>query len=103
MAAPTLEDALRLLTDPDNEARGPRVRGMAEMRGSDTIGGLEAMGADVATAKKLILEALDQIGGRFEIEHRQRAGLGRARTWAQYDVVEHIWVPVDALRHPRAE
>jgi hypothetical protein len=92
---PSVEDALRLLTEPGNCSM--RVDpGMVQMRPA-TIGALEAMGADRERAVALIAEAAERLGGwmRLEIVGSRPLGLGR---WDPGRWHETISVPEDALR-----
>jgi hypothetical protein len=93
---PSLEDALRLLTEPANCSMRADP-GMMQMRPT-TIAALEAMGADRELAVALIAEAAERLGGgmRLEIVGSRPWGLGR---WDPGRWHETIWVPEDALRY----
>lgn len=90
-----LQDALELLTDPTCllHIDGP----MAQMRASAILAGLQARGADLRTARALVQQALEELGG----ENRSRVrgwpvaagGPLPGDRW-----VDEFWVPVTALR-----
>ena len=86
---PTVEDAIRLLTDRANQAMGLPVDGMVEMRPHATIGRLAEMGASHERAIELIEEALARLGGELREDSlllpetpeagEDRSGVGRQR------------------------
>jgi hypothetical protein len=95
---PTVDDAIRLLTDRANQAMGLPVDGMVEMRPHATIGRLAEMGASHERAIALIEEALGRLGGELRDDslsplETQEAGEARSRVGHQREV--RIFVPQD--------
>jgi hypothetical protein len=90
---PTVDDAVKLLTDPANVTRmrssGPQER--FAVKQNRVLRGLREDGAGKAEARELALQALDKIEGGVEI-HTGRSSQAGSRE------VEDWWVPADAVR-----
>ena len=90
-----LRDALELLTDPSCllHVDGP----MAQMRAVPILAELQARGADLPTARALVQQALEELGGenRSHVRGWQVAAGGPlpGDRW-----VDQFWVPLTALR-----
>ena len=97
MAEPTLDDAIRVVTDPANRAFGREVAGMVEMRPPAIIGELQGMGASEERATELVREALAQLGGDWTIDtvRSQASGTGM---WGGHQRAPRIRVPAVKLR-----
>ena len=94
---PTIEDAIRVLTDPANRGMPGSSEGMVLMAPAATLGALQAMGADYDTAVELARTAVEQLGGRLTVHVRQAPSAG-PRRWGRPVTEEEIWVPAAALR-----
>ena len=90
-----LRDALELLTDPSCllHVDGP----MAQMRAVPILAELQARGADLPTARALVQQALEELGGENRSHVRglpvPAGGPLPGDRW-----VDQFWVPVTALR-----
>lgn len=92
---PTVDDAVKLLTDPANVSR-MRVSGPQErfaVKQNRVLRSLRDDGAGKAEARELALQALDKIGGGVE-EHTGRA----AQAGRGDREVEDWWIPAEAVR-----
>ena len=75
MPTPTVEDAIELLTDRQHVVPGQTgARSLVEVRASAIRLLLHQRGADDDTARGLIVQAVDRLGGKVAVEHR-RGGL----------------------------
>jgi hypothetical protein len=96
MAAPELEDAVKLVTDPANVTRmgstGPQER--FAVNANRVLRALRESGAGKAEARELALEALREAGGGADL-HASRGPQGGARGQRE---VEEWWVPREAVR-----
>jgi hypothetical protein len=98
MPEPSLEDAIRLLTDPENRAMGHRFgREWAEMQTPAVIGELQVLGADVETARHLAAEAAERLGGFHKVEIYRSDATGTGR-WGGNHPHDVLVVPRSALR-----
>jgi hypothetical protein len=90
---PTVDDAVKLLTDPANVTRirssGPQER--FAVKQSRVVRALREDGAGKAEARELALQALDKIEGGVEI-HTGRGSQTGSRE------VEDWWVPAESVR-----
>ena len=90
-----LKDALELLTDPSCllQVDGP----MAQMRAVPILTELQARGADLPTARALVQQALEELGGENRSHARGwPAAAGGPLPGDRW--VDQFWVPVTALR-----
>jgi hypothetical protein len=102
---PSVEDAIALLTDPSNKSSWGRPRvGMAQMKSSATIGGLQVLAVErdktelsAEDARALVHEAVDQIGGQMWFREHPR---GQNPVNRDPYLIDEIWVPEDNLRTP---
>lgn len=93
---PTVDDAVKLLTDPANVTR-IRVSGPQErfaVKQNRVLRGLRENGAGKAEARELALQALEKLEGGVEVHtgRGSQAGRGGERE------VEDWWVPAEAVR-----
>ena len=98
MSAPTVTDAILLLTDPDLRAEVPEedeLPGYVQMRGSEIIDRLAGPDDDRVNARTLVAEALMQIGGLDRSGWRSQTteGAGRRRRGRDEEFVEDYWTP----------
>jgi hypothetical protein len=93
---PELEDAVKLVTDPDNVSRlgvtGPQER--FAVNSNRVLKALRDGGAGKAEARELALEALTKVGGGAEL----RAARGTQPGGRGERELEDWWVPKDAVR-----
>jgi hypothetical protein len=93
---PELEDAVKLVTDPENVSRmgatGPQER--CAVKSNRVLRALRDGGAGKAEARELALKALDQVGGGADV----RSSRGAQRGDRGEREVESWWVPADAVR-----
>jgi len=102
---PSVEDAIALLTDPSSKAAWGRARvGMAQMKPSATIGGLQLLAVErdktelsAEDARALVHQAVDQIGGQMWFREHPR---GLSPVNRDPYLIDEIWVPEDNLRTP---
>jgi hypothetical protein len=93
---PTVDDAVKLITDPENVTR-MRVSGPQErfaVKQNRVLRALRDDGAGKAEARELALQALEKAGGGVD-EHTGRAPAPGGRGARD---VEDWWVPADAVR-----
>jgi hypothetical protein len=101
MSEPTVEDAVRLLKDPENRAMGHRFgREWAEMRPPAVVGELQTMGADLETARQLAVEGAERLGGFHRMEEVSRSNALGTGPWRGGHAKDVLVVPVSALRTP---
>jgi hypothetical protein len=93
---PTIDDALRLLSDPANRGMTGESSGMVLMAPAGIVGGLQAMGAREDDARELVRAAAEQLGGEAHVHVRKPKKGGRS--YGRPVVEDEIWIPATALR-----
>jgi hypothetical protein len=92
---PTVDDAVKHLTDPANVTRmrssGPQER--FAVKQNRVLRGLREDGAGKAEARELALQALEKVEGGVEVHTGRGSQTGRGDR-----EVEDWWVPADAVR-----
>jgi hypothetical protein len=93
---PTVDDAVKLLTDPANVTRmrasGPQER--FAVKQNRVLRALREDGAGKAEARELALQALDKVEGGVEV-HTGRGTQAGSRSDSE---VEDWWVPAEVVR-----
>jgi hypothetical protein len=92
MAAPTIEDAIALLSDPSLRAACRPVGAMQQMRGDKVLHHLQERGLTQIDARELASQAVTSLGG-VDQSGMRRWGLGGRRTQWLVD----YWVPSDVI------
>ena len=97
---PTIDDAIRLLTDPQNRASPGRRDGQLVEMGSQVLIRLQQLGADELEARRLIREAAKQRRGRAALKQVRLEGNRTGRAAQRYREVFEMWIPESELRKP---
>jgi hypothetical protein len=87
---PTVDDAIRLMTDPHNRGAGGAVEGMVRLREAAIMGELDAL-SNLQRARALVAEAARRLRGTSRVQRVRSSDGG----WVERD---EIWVPLAVLR-----
>jgi hypothetical protein len=100
--AASIDDAVRLLTDPANLAgMGRQYEGAyAVVSGPPVLRALQGLGLDVVAARVLVGEALHELGGIDRSHDIEVGGLRPGRVVSDSTRVDVCWVPRPAMREP---
>lgn len=97
---PTIDDAVRLLMDPQNVAMGGLAGGgMVEVSLAGVLQKLEM--SDQGRARELVRLAVERLNGKWLVGRLPQTGLRSGQAVQRYRTTVTVLIPRDAFDEPR--